>query len=1155
MISFLLSTIVIINELMAANVGDVMSPAINFDSWVELYNPSDQDVDLNGMYLSDNEDNSWRIPHGTVPAKGYLVLWLGSNDIDEWQATFKLNCDGGTISLSDASGNLIASEDYPKAFSHASYARKSVDSNDWGWTNDATPGESNATAKFVSQRLDAPKVSEDSRLFNGTLNISVNIPSGARLMYTTDGSLPSAPATPGETVSPWKEFVINGDCEGEETVSLSCRNADQSKDVSDITPGVGYNGSRGMKVHATSTAQNDHDAQFFIYTPNHIWHTGERYRFRMKVRADKAAKIAAQSHTTPHNYIFYQMFDGKSFNVTTEWQEFYYEGTITDEQVGKSGGEWNWWGVEPVTYKDMQTIAFNLNIDRIDNNFYFDEVSWEFDTTSGVTDTTEESFDGKFSITETTNLVLRLYQDGYLPSAPVTRSYIKTTNKYTLPVVSIVGDQKFFIDPKIGIDCDGDGTNGATGNGQNTPKNYNQSWDRPVNFSYLTSEGEMLFNQDVNISVSGGYTRSQRFRSFKLKSSKIFDGQNRLDYPFFPQKPYNRHKNLLVRNGGNDVWRDNARFLDPALETIIQRSGIDVDVQSYVPVIEYVNGELRGVLNLREPNNDKFAYANWGYDDDNLDAFENLEMKDGDDEALERIFELGKNINNSGAYDELKTLLDIDEFTNYMAVTFFLFNDDWPNNNIKGYRSRNDGRYRFISYDLDYAFAGCWGDSGEDPFKWFSSFKNKNDKNKKFVVFFLNLLEHEGYRKKFIDTFCVVGGSVFEPNRANIIVNELLNNVKDMCKLMKDQGINDGHDPDRAATTIKDNLKNRSYKMTGYMKNFSDFHLSTNAQAVTLNTNTEGARLFVNDIEVPYADFNGHLFAPVKLKAQAPAGYKFTGWKDGGETISTNTVIDLPSGGVSLTATFEKSGESLPAVRINEVSAANGIFANEYWKREDWVELYNTTDADIDVEGMYLSTDPENPTANQITKGESQASTIIPAHGYLIIWCDKENPSSQLHAPFKLPAEGGHVVLTAQNESWNDLFAYTALKSDQTAGRWPDGAADVFVMNVPTIDHSNLMTSYLATVNQPGGSGIEDITAEDTGLSVTYTAGRLVINGYTTDQVQVLIHNLAGQTVASLTTPISGGYAEVPLTSLSNGVYVAVVNDGKGHQTSCKFAR
>ena len=1158
MISFILSTIVIINELMAANVGDVISPAINFDSWIELYNPTSEDVNLGGMYLSNDENNLklWEMPSyvGTVPAKGYLVVWLGSDDIDDAQAPFKLDCDGGTIYLSDASGNLIASQDYPKAFSHTAYARKTDGGDEWGWTNDATPGESNAKAKFASQRLDPPTVSVGSKLFTGSLNISVNIPAGAHLMYTTDGSLPSAPVAPGEVVSPWKEQVINGDCEGSETSSLSYRDADHDKDVSDITEGAGTNSSRGIKVHASSTAKNDYDAQLFVYTPNHIWHTGERYRFRMMVRADKASKITTQTHTKPHSWITNNMFDGNDINVTTEWKEYYYEGTITDDQVGKSGGGWSWWGEEPVTYKDMQTIAFNLNVEKADNNFYFDEVSWEYDINSGESDMTEESIDGKFTISETTNLVFRLYQDGYLPSAPVTRSYIKTNQNYTLPVISIVGDKKFFTDPKIGIDCDGDGTNGEDAsytNGQ--PKNYVPAWDRPVNFSYMSPEGEMLYNQDVNISVSGGYTRTQRFRSFKLKSSKIFDGQNRMDYPFYPQKPYNRNKTLLVRNGGNDVWRHNARFVDPALESIIQRSGIDVDVQSYVPIIEYVNGELRGVLNLREPNNDKFAYANWGYDDEELDAFENLKMKNGDDEALDRIFELGKHINDAGAYNELKTLLDIDEFTNYMAVTLFLFNDDWPNNNIKGYRSRHDGRYRFISFDLDYAFAGCWGNSGEDPFKWFSSFKDKNDLNKDFVVFFLNLLGHDEYRRKFIDTFCVVGGSVFEPTRAEKIVDELLNNVKDMCKLMKDQGISDGHDPDKAATTIKNNLKNRSYKMTGYMKSFSYMNLSNNAQSVALTADTEGARLFVNDIEIPYADFNGHLFAPVKLKAKAPSGYKFTGWKNGSETVSTNTVIDLPTGNsISLTATFEKANNDIAPVRVNEVSAANGIFANDYWKRDDWVELYNTTDAPFDVEGMYLSDNPDEPTKYQITKGETLASTVIPAHGHLIVWCDKEGPLSQLHASFKLKAEGGEIRLTSADESWFDQMTYPSMRADETAGRWPDGCSEVFVMNIPTIEKPNLLSSYLKAVEQPGASGIEDLMAENSDITVAYTAGRLVICDQTADHVQVIIHNLSGQTVTSQTIPVAGGYAELPL-NLSDGVYVAAVSDKNGHRMTCKF--
>ena len=923
----ILSVIVVINELMASNAGSVMSPATNFDSWVEFYNPSDQNVNLAGMYLCDDADHSWQMPSniGSIPAKGYKVVWMGSNDIKSNQAPFKLDCDGGTIILKDKNGTVVDNLQYPSAMSRTAYARTTDGGNEWGWTSTPTPEASNATSVFASERLEPPVVDKGSTIFKNSLSVKVTIPEGARLMYTTDGSLPAAPKS-----------------------------------------GTDYKG----------------------------------------------------------------------------------------------------------------------------------------------TEATKESKDGRFTFNNTTNLTLRLYKNGYLPSVPVTRSYIKTSSNYTLPIISIVGDKKYFTDPKIGIDCDGDGTNGKVASYTGgSPRNYAQEWDRPVNFSYISSDGEMLFNQDANIKISGGYTRTQQYRSFKLKASKVFDGQNRYDYPFFPQKPYNRHKTLLIRNGGNDIWRHNARFIDPALETIIQRSGIDVDVQSYVPVIEYVNGKLRGVFNMREPNNDDYAYANWGYDDEEIDAFENLTIKNGDDEAIKRIFELGKKINNEGAYEELQTLLDIDEFTNYMAVTFFLYNDDWPDNNMKAYRSRNDGRYRFISFDLDYAFKGCWSDSENNPFTNFARFKNdsapRTSYNKDIVNLFLNLLNNTDYRQKFITTFCLMGGSVFEPSIASDIVNELLDKVKPMCQLMKQQYINDGHDPDRAASTIKNSLSGRASTMADYMKQFSAFGLSsTSKRSVELTTDIDGATLTLNGINVPYAYFKGYLFGTFSLEAKAPAGYRFICWKKSGTQYSTKASISVTgTSAIKLQACFkaltdaEKTTQGLTPVRINEVSAANGIHVNEYFKRNDWVELYNTTNQPIDIAGMYLSDNEQKPLKYQISKGDSQASTTIPAHGYLIVWCDKLESKDQLHASFKLDADGGSVLLTAADESWSDRLVYTAHQADQTVGRYPDGGSDIFVMNVPTIAQSNISTSYLVPVEQGDVTGIDiaQISAPGSQISLYNLAGQPVI--------------------------------------------------------------
>lgn len=1234
--SSVLAIIITINELMASNAGVVMSPATNFDSWIELYNPSEQVINLSGMYLSNDPTmpTLWQMPQdiGTIPAKGFKVVWLGSNDILSNQAPFKLDCDGGTICLNDKNGQLITSVDYPKAMSRTAWARTSDGGNTWGWTDAPTPGATNATSIFASERLAPPVVNQGSTLFQGTLNIKVDIPEGTTLLYTTDGSMPQKSTLCSEEeespINEWTNWVKNGDCEGNDATCLVCKNGDEGGNLNTyFVDGAGYKGSRGIKVRSINNPTNEWDTQFFVYTPDHIWNAGDKYRFSMKVRADRNDHITPQTQRTPGSYIHWQMLNG-GFNVTTEWKEYYYEGTITSEQAGDGA---------------MQTIAFHLNESAEANTFYFDDIVWESfgGEGAGTTNCSKESKDGLFTITRTTNFVFRLFKDGFLPSVPVTRSYILPENEYTIPIVSIVGDERYFTDSMWGIDVNG--SNGIPGNSSEEPMNWNQPWDRPVNFSYISPTDGMLFNQDVNISVSGGWTRALNPRSMKLKSNKIFDDQNHLDYVFFPQKPYIRSKTLLVRNGGNDVYAG-SRFMDPALTTIIQRSGIDIDVQSFVQVVEYINGRFKGVLNLREPTNDKFVYANYGYDDEEIDMFENSTFTNGTKDAYDRLLELSEHITDAGVYDEVKMLLDIDEFTNYMAAELYIGNDDWPDNNVKAYRSQDDGRYRFVCFDLDYAL-NAWD-------RRLSSLDNYN--HVEMVRLFKNLLKHEEYRKKFIDTFCIIAGSVFEKGRVAAIVDELADAMRPMSQY-------DGKLPDNSANTIKNKLQTRLEDLTNQLQQYAPMKLNgVKKHSVQFGADVEGASIYINGIKVPYADFNGKLFSPVRLEAKAPAGYTFSGWRkssgslvqifgvsdtwkyyDGGEApsnwqsasfsdtswksgaaplgykmagvnttvsygnnsqqknpttyfrkefnlnatptsqdvfqlnyqlddgcvvwvngqeagrvnmqqgtvsydtfsqsyaedtpltgtldlnpslfkkgnnviavevhnisytssdlfwaaelttsvdassdedILTDAVINLTDNTVNLTAMFtplsakERAAQGLNPVRINEVSARNSVYVNEYFKHNDWVELYNTTDQPIDVEGMYLSDNLKKPQKYQITKGNTSINTIIPAHGYLVIWCDKLEPQSQLHASFKLDADGGDVLLTAADESWNDHLVYTTMKGDETVGRYPDGSANVIKMNLPTIAKSNITSSYTTEIEQPEvQTGIAEIPME-----------------------------------------------------------------------------
>ena len=247
-------------------------------------------------------------------------------------------------------------------------------------------------------------------------------------------------------------------------------------------------------------------------------------------------------------------------------------------------------------------------------------------------------------------------------------------------------------------------------------------------------------------------------------------------------------------------------------------------------------------------------------------------------------------------------------------------------------------------------------------------------------------------------------------------------------------------------------------------------------------------------------------------------------------------------------------------MRINEVSAANGIYVNEYFKHGDWVELYNTTDHPIDVRGMYLSDNPNKLKKYQIASplttdgGDLQSPTVIPAHGYLVIWCDKLVPLTQFHTSFKLAAEGGDVLLTAIDESWGDRLTYTMMTDDQTAGRYPDGTDDVYMMNIPTIGKANITSSYVTFVEQenPVVTGISDIAAANS-LQVRYANGRLVVEINADADIRVSVANLSGQNVLATTSCVSGGRADVGVSQLRSGIYVAIVSDNKGNKAACKF--
>ncbi|MSU03909.1 MAG: hypothetical protein EXS23_01550 [Pedosphaera sp.] len=141
-------------------------------------------------------------------------------------------------------------------------------------------------------------------------------------------------------------------------------------------------------------------------------------------------------------------------------------------------------------------------------------------------------------------------------------------------------------------------------------------------------------------------------------------------------------------------------------------------------------------------------------------------------------------------------------------------------------------------------------------------------------------------------------------------------------------------------------------------------------------------------------------------------------------------------------------------VVINELMADNEkTLTDPQGEFDDWIELRNLTDQEIDLSGCYLTDEPNNP-----RKWPFPAHTTIAAGGYLLVWADEDGLAAPgLHSNFKLEKAGEQIFLIDTDANLNavlDTLTYTAQKADRSVGRSPSNA-DQFILMEPTPGQPN----------------------------------------------------------------------------------------------------
>ncbi|MDP5105359.1 MAG: CotH kinase family protein [Polaribacter sp.] len=141
---------------------------------------------------------------------------------------------------------------------------------------------------------------------------------------------------------------------------------------------------------------------------------------------------------------------------------------------------------------------------------------------------------------------------------------------------------------------------------------------------------------------------------------------------------------------------------------------------------------------------------------------------------------------------------------------------------------------------------------------------------------------------------------------------------------------------------------------------------------------------------------------------------------------------------------------------VNEILASNDSGnTDEEGQYEDWVELYNTTSATLSLDNLYLSDSEDDKLIYQFPAG-----TVLAAHSYLIVWCDKDEEQGDFHADFKLSAGGESVILSYADGTILENITFGAQTTDMSYARSPNGTGN-FVIQTPTfgIDNDTVLST------------------------------------------------------------------------------------------------
>jgi len=513
----------------------------------------------------------------------------------------------------------------------------------------------------------------------------------------------------------------------------------------------------------------------------------------------------------------------------------------------------------------------------------------------------------------------------------------------------------------------------------------------------------------------------------------------------------------------------------------------------------YINGNLYGLFTLSESINSDFAKKHFDYSKPDaifkcnpgkinfmggggLPSLEYISNDTSDYKCpyqrkspygYTQLLEFINTLNNN--FQNIESILDIDK-----AIWMIAFNNVTVNlDSYSGQFQQNyylvwDSNDRIcpVVWDLNMSFgsftmSGGQGGIGGD-LKRTSLFLHENDQNFPLIN---KLLQNSRYRKMYVAHCKTIMNDYFDSGlykeRGAFWQNVISNAVDQNADGTTYQAVLDGFD-NTAGGGIMGNVVGITELMEGRRSYYSSEAEYTAQQPE------------ITSIDAPEET---NAFQDIQISANiSNASYAYIGYRHSKDEIFTK--VEMSSNGNTWTATipidekythyyiyaennqagifspqraeheyYKIYGKTTFSINqdlvINEILSSNTMSeTDEAGEYEDWIEIYNNTDKDINLKDYYLTDNFKEPAKWQFP------DTIIPANGYVIVWADENGSEGPMHANFKLSAAGEEVGLTNKDYEIVDSLTFSNIFSDLTLARIPNGTGE-FVLGNSTFGANN----------------------------------------------------------------------------------------------------